>query len=137
MTSSGGLVVLDSTVISFLMRDRGPAGYYRRAIAGLTPVLPFQAVEEAWFGAIRDNWGDRRRSELQSHIERFEIIWPNADMVRISARLCSERERAGRRLTTADAWIAATAIMLNCPVASHDRDFSGTRNLELIRAPQP
>lgn len=36
MTSSGGLVVLDSTVTSFLMRDRGPAGYYRVAIAGLT-----------------------------------------------------------------------------------------------------
>ena len=137
MTSSGGTVVLDSTVISFLMRDRGPAGYYRRAIAGLTPMLPFQAVEEAWFGAIRDNWGDRRRSELQSHIERFEIIWPNADMVRVSARLRSERERAGRRLTTADAWIAATALMLDCPLASHDGDFSGIPDLELIRAPQP
>ena len=137
MTSSGGTVVLDSTVISFLMRDRGPAGYYRRAIAGLTPVLPFQAVEEAWFGAIRNNWGDRRRSELQSHIERFEIIWPNADMVRISARLRSARERAGHRLTTADAWIAATALVLDCPVASHDRDFSGIPNLELIRHPQP
>ena len=100
-------------------------------------MLPFQAVEEAWFGAIRDNWGDRRRSELQSHIERFEIIWPNADMVRISARLRSERERAGRRLTTADAWIAATALMLDCPLASHDGDFSGIPDLELIRAPQP
>ena len=57
MTSSGGLVVLDSTVISFLMRDRGPAGYYRRAIAGLTPVLPFQAVEEAWFGGDQGQLG--------------------------------------------------------------------------------
>ena len=85
MTSGGRLVVLDSTVSSFLMHDRGQADYYRRAIAGLTPVLPFQAVEEAWFGAIRDNWGDRRTAELQSHIERFEIIWPNAEMVRISA----------------------------------------------------
>ena len=36
MTSSGGLVVLDSTVTSFLMRDRGLAGSYRLAIAGLT-----------------------------------------------------------------------------------------------------
>lgn len=137
MTSGGRLVVLDSTVSSFLMHDRGQADYYRRTIAGLTPVLPFQAVEEAWFGAIRDSWGDRRRGELQSHIERFEVIWPNEEMVRISTRLRSEREQAGRRLNTADAWIAATAIMLDCPVASHDRDFSGIPDLELIRAPQP
>ena len=58
-------------------------------------------------------------------------------MVRISARLRSERERAGRRLTTADAWIAATALMLDCPLPSHDGDFSGIPDLELIRAPQP
>ena len=137
MTTGGGQVVLDSTVSSFLMRDHGPAGYYRRAMAGLTPVLPFQAVEEAWFGAIRDDWGDRRRSELERHIGRFEIIWPNAELVRISARLRSERERAGRRLTTADAWIAATALLLGCPLASHDGDFSGIPGLELIRDPGP
>ena len=137
MTSSVGLVVLDSTVSSFLMHDRRQADYYRRAIAGLTPVLPFQAVEEAWFGAIRDNWGDRRRGELQSHIEQFEVIRPNVETVRISARLRSEREQAGRRLTTADDWIAATALMLGCPLASLDGDFSGIPDLELIRARQP
>ena len=137
MTTGGGQVVLDSTVSSFLMRDHGMAGYYRHAMAGLTPVLPFQAVEEAWFGAIRDDWGDRRRSELKRHIERFEIIWPNAELVRISARLRSERERAGRRLTTADAWIAATALLLGCPLALHDGDFSGIPGLELIRDPGP
>ena len=53
------------------------------------------------------------------------------------ARVRNERERAGRKLNTADAWIAATAIMLACPLASHDADFSDIPNLELIRAPSP
>ena len=55
-------------------------------------------------------------------------------MVQISANLRSEREKAGRRLNTADAWIAATAILLACPLASHDRDFSDIPGLEFIRA---
>ena len=38
-------------------------------------------------------------------------------------------------MSTADAWIAATAIRLGCPLATHDRDFSGIDGLELIQAP--
>ena len=38
------------------------------------------------------------------------------------------------QVANADAWIAATALMLDCPLASHDRDFSGIANLALIQA---
>lgn len=31
---------------------------------------------------------------------------------------------------------AATAIMLNCPPATHDRDFSGIPGLEVVQAPK-
>ena len=70
-------------------------------------------------------------NELLQHPDRYEVVWSAPELVEISARLRDERERAGRKLNTADAWIAATAIML----ASHDGDFSGIANLELIRAP--
>ena len=43
-------------------------------------------------------------------------------------------ELAGRRLSVADAWIAATALYLGCPLATHDRDFIGIPNLRLITA---
>ena len=67
---------------------------------------------------------------MERHLEQYRTIWANPALVAISASLRSERGRAGRRLNTADAWIAATAIVLNCPV-------SGIPNLELIHAPQP
>ena len=56
-------------------------------------------------------------------------------VVDISANLRSAQEGAGRRLNTADAWIAATALMLNCPLASHDGDFDGIAGLQLIPDP--
>ena len=37
----------------------------------------------------------------------------------------------------ADAWIAATAIMLSCPLASHDGHFMEIPNLRLIKSPLP
>ena len=42
-----------------------------------------------------------------------------------------------REMGQADAWIAATALLLDCPLASSDRDFLGHPNLELIRPRDP
>ena len=73
-------------------------------------------------------------NELLQYLDRYEVVWSTPELVEISARLRDERERTGRKLNTADAWVAATAIMLDCPFASHDGDFSDIPNLELIRA---
>lgn len=38
-------------------------------------------------------------------------------------------------LSTADAWIVATALTLDCPLASHDGGLASVPDLKLIQAP--
>ena len=137
MPPGGSLVVLDTSVVSLFLRNAGEAVYYRSEIEGLRTVISFQTREEALFGAIRRGWGPPRMNALQQHLNQYEMVGASIELVEISANLRSERERAGRKLNTADAWIAATAIMLDCPLASHDDDFAGIPDLEIIRAPSP
>ena len=111
------------------------AAYYLERMRGRRPLISLQTLEEAWFGAHRKNWGGRRREELALHLAQYEIVWADGLLVDVCVRLRLDRERAGRALNTADAWIAATAIRLSCPLATHDRDFSGIDGLELIQAP--
>ena len=73
--------------------------------------------------------------DLLSYLESYEVIWPNSDLVTVCASLRAERRAAGRGLQMADAWIAATALYLGCPLASHDIHFVGIPDLELIRDP--
>ena len=128
-------IVLDTCVVSLLFKGDEPVTYYRERIIGQRLLISFQTLEESWFGAVKNGWADKRRNALGHHLDQFEVVWPNPNMVRISANLRSEREKSGRRLNTADAWIAATAIMLQCPLASNDGDFGDIPNLQLIRAP--
>ena len=137
MPPGGSLVVLDTSVVSLFLRNADEAAYYRSEIEGLRTVISFQTREEALFGAIRREWGARRMNDLQQHLNQYEMVGASVELVEISANLRSERERVGRKLNTADAWIAATAIMLDCPLASHDDDFAGIPDLEIIRAPSP
>ena len=127
-------VVADSNVVSYIARNSPIAEYYLPHLEGRRVVISFQTWEEALYGAYRANWSDRRIRELEAQLGRYIVQLPNVDLIRISARLRQERRLAGRRLESADAWIAATALYLGCPLATHDGDFLGIPDLRLITA---
>ena len=135
MASSGQPVVLDTGVVSFIFGRDTRAQFYEDNIAGMQPLVSFQTLEELYIWPFRNNWGNRRRNELQRHLDMYEVVWPNLELVRLSAELRNERESAGHSLNTADAWVASTALMLGCPLASHDSDFDGIPGLQVIRLP--
>ena len=136
MTARSSPIVLDTSVVSIVFR----AGidertrYYLDQVAGRRPVISFQTLEEMLFGAALANWGPRRTNELMQHLDQYEVVWAGPELVQHCARLRRNRQQAGRMLKPAEAWIAATAVMLGCPLASDDRDFAGIPDLELIQS---
>ena len=128
------MIVLDTSVVSYIFRRDDRASFYLEQARGHRAVISFQTLEELWHGAYIGKWGGRRKQELANHLEKHTVIWPGEGLVSVCAQLRAERKAVGRTLQAADAWIAA-AIMLHCPLASHDRDFSGIPGLEIIQAP--
>ena len=129
------MLVLDTSVVSYIFKEDDRAVYYLEQARGRHAVISFQTLEERWHGVYAGGWGPKRKNQLVGHIRQYTVIWPGDELVNISAELRAERKAAGRALQAPDAWIAATAIMLNCPLASHDRDFSGIPGLKVIQAP--
>ena len=127
-------VVVDTSVVSIIHNHDDRAPYYERRLVGRSTFISFQTLKELWYGAYNDNWGAKRRAELAQHIEQYHVVWANPDLIRLSARLRSDRRSAGRELKSADAWIAATALLLECPLASHDGDFADIPEIELLRS---
>ena len=137
MTLTGSKVVIDSNVLSYIARRSSIADYYLPYLAGREVVISFQTREEALFGAYLAGWGERRVNDLKQQMDQYEVHWPDDELVDLCARLRQQRQAAGRRLEVADAWVAATALYLECPLASHDGDFDDIPDLQLIRAPTP
>lgn len=130
-------IVLDTNIVSFIFRNDAKAQYYEERIADDIAVISFQTLEEIWFGAFKGQWGEDRMHSLDEHLQRYEVIWPNREVAEICARVRAEREREGRALRLSDCWIAATALMLGCRLATHDADFQGITGLMLLQAPPP
>ena len=137
MTSPVETVVADSNLVSYIARKSPIADYYLPHLAGRQIVISFQTREEALFGAYLAQWGERRVNDLKLQLEQYEVSWPNPGMVDLCARLRADRRAAGREIQIADAWVAATALYLGCPLASHDGDFENIPGLQLIREHSP
>ena len=135
MTSNLPVVVSDTNVVSYIFNQDSRSLYYEERLRGSRQVISFQTLEEIRYGAYSNRWGARRMRDLLSYLEGYEVVWPNTDIVIVCASLRAESRAAGRELQVPDAWIAATALYLGCPLASHDSHFAGIPNLHLIRDP--
>ena len=126
MTLSGiERIVVDTSVVSILSRPEDPRHlFYKALLDGRQLSISFQTLEERWYGAYYRNWGINRTEAMEQHLSQFDIIWPTPTLVGLCARLRSDTRKAGNELSLADAWIAATAKMLNCPLAADNSDFS-------------
>ena len=127
-------VVLDSNILSYILNGDSRAEFYEERIRGYRQTISFQTLQESRYGASKRGWGARRKRELDLYLRQYEVAWPTRRLAAISGDLRADMELAGRRLSVADAWIAATALYLGCPLATHDRDFIGIPNLRLITA---
>ena len=129
-------VLADTDVLSFFLNESPVAAYYLEQLQGSEVLISFRTFEELWFGAYLRGWGERRRGVLEQFLASYRIVLPEVDLAQYTARLRADLQRAGRRLNSShDEWIAATALWLGCPLATHDRDFTRVDGLALIQAP--
>jgi len=86
---------------------------------------------EQW--TLLSNWQAKRIDWLRIFLARFAIVPSSHDLVRKWAEVMASARGAGRRLETADAWIAATAVLYDAPLITHNaRDYSGVPGLKVI-----
>ena len=136
-TSNVRMVVLDTSVVSIVFNPTDYRyEYYGDRLEGSQLTISFQTIEERWFGAFYGNWGQRRIEAMDRHLSKFQVIWPTRTLIETCARLRSETRKTGRELSLADAWIAATAVTLGCPLVSDDGDFDELSELTLIQRPR-
>jgi len=85
---------------------------------------------------LRADWGEARRRALRDFVRKhFVIFHQTADLCSVWATLRVDAERKGRHLSNSDAWIAATAVLLDVPLLTHNRkDYASLESLPIISA---
>ena len=126
-------IVVDTDVASYIFNWHSLAPQFADALRGSELILSFMTVAELRMGGISAAWGGRRRVLLEHFMQRFELVYAEIDLCTVWARIRADARTAGRTLSPQDAWIAATALALDAPLATNNRrDFEHVRKLRLL-----
>ncbi len=134
--SNRPIAIVDTNILSYGLRGNPLAFTYASLLADYDAQICFMTAAELRWGAERGRWSQRRRLEMEIMLGKFPIAPCTDRVTTLYVQVQAERCRVGRPIDPADAWIAATAISLDAPLATHDANFSNTPGLKLITANQ-
>jgi tRNA(fMet)-specific endonuclease VapC len=131
-------LVVDTDVASFLFKNDTRAGLYVPHLSGHMLTVSFQTLAELELWALAAGWGARRRQQLARYLRRYIVEGSSPSLCRRWAEVLDDARRRGRPVAVADAWIAATALLLDVPLVTHNRDdFSFVTGLVVISEKTP
>jgi predicted nucleic acid-binding protein len=116
------VVIVDTNVASFLFKEDTRAELYKPHLEGDTlSAISFMTRAELEQWAVFRGWGPAKRDELISFAkEEFVTIDSNEPLCAMWAEVRGLAKRAGRQIDVADAWIAATAMLYNAELVTHN-----------------
>lgn len=124
-------VVLDTNIVSYLLKGHSLAGAYRAHLEQRTLAISFMTVGELYEGAFRRNWSVEKMHQLQEALKAYLVIPFSQSVCETWGRIRAERK--AQPISVDDAWIAATALAHGCPLVTHNpSDFQGISALDVI-----
>ncbi|HKP10537.1 MAG TPA: PIN domain-containing protein [Blastocatellia bacterium] len=127
-----GLVV-DTDVVSFIFKGDTRGDLYRPHLAGQLSVISFMTIAELERWALQHQWGITKRNNLEVYLHRHIITYSDRDLCHKWAQAIVSARRNGRPIRTADAWIAATALLHGMPLLTHNRsNYLGVDGLSVV-----
>ena len=131
-------VLVDTDVVSYLVRGDTRAEPYRHHLEGRSPLISFITVGELHRGALVRGWSPVRRERLERTLGAFGLIGFDRAICLVWATMMAAAGQRGRVLAVNDSWIAASALYAGIPLVTHNRrHFAGVDGLRVISESPP
>ncbi len=128
-------VVVDTDVISIVLKGHTSAAKYAALLDGKQPVVSFMTVAELKRWALKRQWGEKRIAWFNQHLRQMIVYSVDLELCQRWAEVVTEAESLGRIISTQDAWIAATALQENLPlITNNKKDFEFLSDLTILTA---
>jgi predicted nucleic acid-binding protein len=131
------LVIVDTDVVSFYVKADTRAKLYDDHLRRTDAAISFMTLAELEQWMLQHGWGAQRKRHLEQEISRYAVLAFDRDLCRWWATVRVECRKAGRSIDVGDAWIAATALLYDAPLLTHNpNDYAGVPGLTVLSANQ-
>ncbi|HKQ99316.1 MAG TPA: PIN domain-containing protein [Pyrinomonadaceae bacterium] len=131
--SANDFVVVDTNVISFVIKGDTRAALYQPHLGGRLQIIAAQTCAELEPWTLVHNWNQPRRAALHAYLKDFIFIEADESVCLLWAKVQASARKQGHPISVSDAWIAATALVYDVPLVTHNpADFKNVRGLKVI-----
>jgi tRNA(fMet)-specific endonuclease VapC len=125
--------VVDTDVISLVFKRDTRAEKYLPFLTAPNLLVSFMTEAELERWILQARWGTERVSRFRAYMRRFVSVPTSRDLIVKWAEVMVAASASGRRMESADAWIAATALLYDAPlIPNNPRDYAGATGLKLL-----
>jgi tRNA(fMet)-specific endonuclease VapC len=122
--------VLDTDVVSFVFKGDTRAELYLPLLEKREWLISFMTEAELEQWALLAKWSEKRVDWLHLFLDRFVVAPSSHDLALKWAEAMVSARRNGRRIESADACIAATALLCDATLPTHNKaDYAGVLGL--------
>ncbi len=127
------IIAVDTDVVSYLFKMDSRAELYHQHTNDKLLILSFMTIAETDRWTLERIWGEKRKQKLADFLKDFIVIYSDRALCLKWAETMQSAKRNGRPIQTADAWIAATALLHDIPLVTHNyKDYAGIDGLKII-----
>jgi len=102
-------------------------------VRGSELIAAFMTLAEMRQGALDANWGPRKCAVLEAYLADFSVLHSDSLLCSTWAAVRNESTQKGHPISLADAWIAATALVLSAPLVTNNlKDYRHLNKLQII-----
>ena len=126
-------VVVDTDVVSFLFKNDSRAQLYPPLMRNRDLLVSFMTEAELEQWILLAKWGVDRVRRFRIFMTGFVSVPSSRDLILQWAGVMVAARANGRRIEAADAWIAATTLLYNAVLITHNpKDYLGVSNLHVL-----
>ena len=130
---SNAKIILDTNIVSYLMKGGDLAKIYAPHMQGKLLAISFVTVGELYFWAEDAHWGVKKRLELETRLRNFVVIPYDHTIAQCFGKVSAECKHKGRKIELNDAWIAACAVRHGIPLVTHNaKHFAAIDALDVV-----
>jgi predicted nucleic acid-binding protein len=125
--------VVDTDVVSFLFKNDSRAQLYLPLLRNRKLLVSFMTEAELEQWIVLAKWGAGRVQWFHDFMKGFVSVPSSRGLILRWADVMVAARANGRRIEVADAWIAATALLYDADLVTHNpKDYLGVPNLIVL-----
>lgn len=127
-------ILIDTNIVSYLFkRDSRALPYLHEHLDNKAWLISFMTLAELYRWAVKYQWGKAKKDRLEAYLSKFTVIPYDQYLCWKWAEVVTECQGKGKSIDHPDAWIAATALLYDLPLVTHNsKHFENIESIQVL-----